>query len=268
MKEFQFERENTHISEKIEKIIPDNKEIEFDEKVKIYEEPEQFWDRVEAISLEPEERFDVPGCTVALVTGNPFHPDLKLDYQQGDNPYKAQGNCGLVSIVNTLRRGGKDITEDIVTKKAINNGLCVYNALGEASDNGGTTALDRQRVFKLLGIDSEIVSPERGGKLEDIADAIDCGKGVVISGNAGALWNIDDGSTMINGKLVSNHCIAVTGVARDAFTGKVAGVYVCDSGRGVPSDACRFLSRQEFDDFYTNVHNSKANITKNSIWEV
>ena len=222
----------------------------------------------EAFSLEPEVRYDVPGCREALVTGNPFQPRLDLCYRQGDNPYNASGNCGLMSIINTLRRSGIDVSEAEITKKAIDNGLCQYNPNGKPSDNGGTTAISRQGMLKLLHIDSDIRTPKAGGKLEDIADAVDCGKGVLISGNAGVLWNCDDGSTFINGRLVSNHCVAVTGVARDAYTGKIVGIYICDSGRGIPSDACRFLSVEEFHDFYTDVHGSCANITKKPITEV
>lgn len=223
---------------------------------------------LEAASLEPEVRYDVPDCQVALVTGSPFRPPLALDYEQGGNSCNARGNCGLVSIANTLRCRGMDVTEEMLTKKAVESGLCQYDPKGNPSDNGGTTAARRQKLLKELNIDSDIGTPKAGGTLEDIADAVDCGKGVLISGNAGVLWNRDDGSTLVNGRLRSNHCVAVTGVARDASTGKIVGIYICDSGRGIPSDACRFLSAEEFHDFYTDVYGSCANITRKPIMEV
>lgn len=223
---------------------------------------------LDGVALEPEIRNDVPGCAEAWVTGDPFVNASKMDFNQGDNPYNASGNCGLVSISNMLKRAEINISEDDVTRSAITNGLCDYNPSGDASDNGGTTIEMRRDVLTELGIPSDIYSSDNGGSLETIADAIDSGHGVVISVNAGALWDCDDGSPTFFGIPQSNHCVAVTGIARDASSGEITGVYIADSGRGNPDDACRYLTVEEVEEVYTDVRGSGANITRDPIMEV
>ena len=222
---------------------------------------------IAGISLEPELRYDLPNCEEAWVTGGPYEDAAKMDYQQGDNPYHARGNCGLVSLSNTLRRAGIDVTEDDVTKYAIENNLCIFDADGDEGMNGGTTLEMRQEILKGFGFESDVYYSETGGSLEEIADAIDSGRGVLISVNAGVLWDVDDGTVPVNGKPPVNHCVAVTGIARDAETGEIRGVYIADSGRGDPGDACRYLTTEEFHEVYTDVYGSGANITREPLVE-
>ena len=219
-------------------------------------------EETEMLSLEPEIRRDIPNCEVALVTGSPYEAAPNMNFKQGSNSYNARGNCGLVSISNTLRRANIVISENEVTGCAIQKRLCAYDKNGNPVKNGGTTLESRKQVFRELGVESEVVRPGQGGDLKDIADAIDSGRGVVISVNAGILWDKDDGSSTIMGRCPSNHCVSVTGIARDAATGKVVGVYIADSGRGIPGDACRYLTVEQFHEVYTDVYNSGANITK------
>lgn len=215
----------------------------------------------EAQALEPEIRTDLPNAEKAFVLGNPYEAAGEMDFKQGDNPYNAMGNCGLVSISNMLRAAGFDSSEEQITGYAIKNRLCEYDPDGIPSNNGGTTAEQRKELLRQMGIDSDICPSGTTGSLENIADAIDNSQGVVVSVNAGMLWETDDGSPLINGKPVANHCVMVSGYARDGETGEITGVYIVDSGRGNPADACRYLTREEFDDVYTNVYNSRANIT-------
>lgn len=226
-------------------------------------------EELEMQALEPEIRTDVPNCEVAFVTGGPHEAAPKMNFSQGNNKFNAKGNCGLVSISNTLNRGGIVISEDDVTGRAISKGLCRYHENGNPAGNGGTNLEDRKKMFHELGFDSEIGRPNGGrGDLEDIAHAIDSNHGVVISVSADLLWDTDTGTPMILGKYQSNHCVTVTGIARDASTGQISGVYIADSGRGIPEDACRYLSVEEFHEVYTDVFGSGANITKKPIMGV
>lgn len=228
---------------------------------------EMFAKPMEALALEPEFRRDVPGCPEALVTGEPFDKADKMDFKQGDNPFSASGNCGLVSIANTLSRGGFQVSENDVTGYAISSGQCVFDPHGPASENGGTDAVMRKNILAHFGVPSRIVSPENGGNPEQIADAIDEGKGVLIGVNAGILWNNPNYVDTYLGLPASNHCISVTGAVRDANTGELKGFYIADSGRGLPEDANRYLTLEEFNDVYTNVVGSEANITTKPILE-
>lgn len=215
----------------------------------------------EGACLEPEIRYDAPNCEAVLVTGNPYEAAKDMDFQQGDNPYLAMGNCGLVSISNALRRAGIDVSENAVTSLAIENDLCYYDVNGDPTRNGGTDARDWKSILALLDVDSDIYTPYQGGALEDIATAIDTGRSVIISVNADMLYGEDTGGFGFFGP-VANHAVTVTGIARDAQTGEIAGVYIADSGRWEPGDVCRYLTVEEFHDSYTDVIYAYACITE------
>lgn len=223
--------------------------------------------QTEALAVEPEIRTDVPDCSEAFVSGNPFDNAHKMDFKQGDNPFYASGNCGLVSIANTLSRGGLYVSEDEVTEYAIHAGQCTFNPNGPISENGGTDAIMRKNILEHFGMPSYIADPENGGSPEQIAKAIEEGKGVLIGVNAGILWNNANYVETYLGMPIANHCVSVTGVARDANSGELKGFYIADSGRGLPEDANRFLTIDEFNDVYTNIIQNHANITTKSILE-
>lgn len=228
-----------------------------------FDETEQYQnDNVMSAALEPEIRTDIPNCETAIVYGEPYKRSELVDSMQGDNPYNARGNCGLVSIANILRISGKEVSETDVTGYAIEKGYCQYDRFGDECDNGGTTFEGRQKIFADYGIQTEICMESQGYSIENIADAVENGKGVIVGVNADILWNKDLGSPTFAGMPVANHIVTVTGVARDASTGEVAGLYICDSGH---NDACRYLTADEFNAAYRNVYNAGANITTNSI---
>ena len=212
-------------------------------------------------ALEPVPCHDVPNCKKAWVTGDPFGMSPRMNYDQGKTRLKAYGTCGLVSISNSLTRLGYDIPSDDIVSKAITTKRCQYRPLGDPNNNDGTSPESRDALLRDKGLKSENGRPRgKGCDLEDIADAIDSGCGVVLSLNAGALWNTDIGVPALDGRPRSNHCVAVTGVARDAATGQVVGIYIADSSRGRSSDACRYLDREKFNEVYTDVVNSGFNI--------
>ncbi|MET7403863.1 hypothetical protein ABZS66_61385 [Dactylosporangium sp. NPDC005572] len=144
-------------------------------------------------------------------------------HQQGDNPYGFQGTCGLCSCAGILREFGFPVTEADVVSHAIVNGECVVDS--DPANSGGTTPDMQVRLLADYGIPAHV---EQMDSLEEMADAIEQGRGAIIGANAGVLWN--DASYYEYGQ--ANHAVQVTGVARDPLSGAVQGFYINDTGTG------------------------------------
>lgn len=187
--------------------------------------------------------------------GNPLELGKILDYDQGDNDLGFNGTCGLVSCGNVLREAGIYISENDIVHFAANNGLC--DITDDPNSCGGTTADQRAEILTDAGIPSHA---DYNRNLEDIAKDIQDGKGVMISVNAGILW--DDPSVYGTGE--SNHAITVTGYETDDTTGEIIGFYVCDSGRCEESDSTRFIPIDEMKEAY-DVPGHSAVITDSPI---
>ena len=101
---------------------------------------------------------------------------------------------------------------------------------------------------------------------EVLANAIDDGRGVIVELDAGTLWEEPGYKQTVFGITVANHAVTLTGVARDAETGEIAGFYICDSGRMLKSDACRYVPIEKFSEAYNeNILNAGAVITNQPI---
>lgn len=194
----------------------------------------------------------------SVATSDPFSVAPMLDYQQGDNAYGYEGDCGLVSVSNVLQLSGIDASEDDVVQVAVENGLCNSDpslppsALGGVSDENVIALLDH------YGVDAQVYYPgEAGGTYEDIAAALENGQCVTMGVNAGYLW--DEPNYVDSGN--ANHQIVLTSAARDAGTGEVTGFYICDSGRWQDGDNCRFVSVEEFDACYASAGAASVIIT-------
>ncbi len=194
------------------------------------------------------------------VTGNPQEALSVVDYEQGDNIFNVDGCCGLVSSSNFLNMCGLETTENEIVGFALANDLCSYSLFAPPESNGGTNDAQIEAVIEAYGIPVTAYETYDGGSIDDIADAIDDGRAVTIGVNAGFLWN--EASCLGDGS--ANHQITVTGVVRDA-AGNVAGLVVCDSGRGLESDAARVLTREELINCYETVAGSSAIISDNSV---
>ena len=160
----------------------------------------------------------------SMVFNTPVETGGKLDSCQG-KVSGFLGTCGLVSCVNVLRLAGYPATESEVvgyastTSAGFGRGkLCTTNSFPE--DNGGTSAKTRQQILQHFGIKSEL----REASVENIADAVSDGRGVIISVYAGMLYNGWSNHRDL-------HAITVTSVKKDR-SGNVLGFYVCDSGTG------------------------------------
>ena len=221
---------------------------------------EPSYDEITDINKNIEVYSDVLGEDVAIVTGKPFENTDKLDFSQGDNSYNAGGCCGLVSSSNFLNLCGLETSEEEVVGYAMENGLCANGFFMPSESVGGTGDYQIETILENYGVSVTVYDVYNGGSIEDIANAIDEGKVVTIGVNAGYLWNnmnyIDGGE--------ANHQITVTGSIRNV-DGEVIGLVVCDSGRGLESDACRVVSKEELELCYESVINASAIITDNSV---
>lgn len=150
-----------------------------------------------------------------------------LDYRQGkvnvilNNTHILPflGTCGLVSCVNVLRLAGRmETTEEEVLKYALYNRLCKCTM--NPYMNGGTSASSRQNILQGFGLESEVLE----ATTEDIAKYVSEGRGVIISVDAGILWEDSDREGEF-------HAITVTSVKKDP-DGNILGFYICDSGSG------------------------------------
>jgi hypothetical protein len=172
----------------------------------------------------------LPDGQEAVVIGD-VAEDRALWHRQGDNPYGFHGTCGLVSCEGLLRQFGVVVSEESVVAKALETGTCSVGDSLLAS--GGSTPADQAALLTAFGVPAHV---ERIGSLEQLAQHVEHGHGVIAEVNAGWLWNdprhFDFGQP--------NHAVLVTGVARSPVTGEVLGAFINDSGSTSPA-AGRFL---------------------------
>ncbi|MCR5783258.1 MAG: hypothetical protein K6G90_11065 [Clostridia bacterium] len=184
-----------------------------------------------------------------MVAGRP--PEAiaeRLDYNQGDNPFRASGNCGLVSISNFLNLCGIETTENEVTEYAMEHNFCSNRFFAHRSDRGGTTTEMQMDILRHYDVQTKAeLSIENGGTAdaEFVAQKIEQGHAVMCGGNAGYLWN----NANAVGPGAANHEITCVEAVRDPETFELKGIVICDSGRGLESDSKRLLTPEEFNTF-------------------
>jgi hypothetical protein len=162
----------------------------------------------------------------------PLETGKSLDAQQGKFAFPLQflGTCGLVSCVNILRLAGREeTTEEEIVSFALQFNLC--SASLDPDSNGGTNFIQRQSILKCFGLDSELLYPS----IAEIAQCVSEGRGVIISVDAGILWQ---DPRFLNGL----HAIVVTSVKIDP-EGKILGFYICDSGSS-KDDSARYCDAE------------------------
>lgn len=203
----------------------------------------------------------VSGEGESIATSDPYSVAPLLDYQQGDNAYGFEGDCGLVSVSNVLQLSGINASEDDVVQLAVENDLCDNDPSLPPSALGGANEENIIALLDHYGIESQAFHPgEPGCSYEDIAADLENGQCVIMGVNAGYLWDdpnsVDDGS--------ANHAITITSASRDAQSGEVTGFYICDSGRWADGDNCRYVSVEEFNDCFANVPNAAVVVTNDT----
>ena len=216
--------------------------------------------------MTPEVMTDVvPGVSDALVTGHPDYWAEQLDGQQGDNPFDAHGNCGLVSVANVLTMSGTETTETEMTEYALVNGLCRISPFDPAN-RGGTTEFEMSQLLEVHGLENDIVSA-RDISYEDMAVMIENGHGVVGLIN---LYLTEPGYEQYAvpdayGQYYADHAVCMTATVREAGTGEVRGFYVCDSGAG---NSMKYISVETLDSAFKNLPNAGLVVTRDSVREM
>ncbi len=201
------------------------------------------------------------GQETVVVTGDPFRMAERMDSVQGDNLYHVASNCGLVSCANYLNLCGIEATEDEIVNFALKNYLCSRHPFGSSQDWGGTTGTQMEAILESYGVESSIYdADERGGSLEGIANAVEEGHAVIMTVNAGYLWDSPD--CVDNGRI--NHAVTVTGTIRGG-DGELTALTICDSGRGLQSDSCRVVPVKAFQDSYVNAGGAQAIISDQAV---
>jgi len=166
-----------------------------------------------------------------------------LDYKQGDNNKGYNYDCGLASCENVLIETGVfaerssanivkgiDQEESTVVDYAAAHGLCSTNS--SAYYNGLTNGTDLVQVLNHFGVSAT----NEYTTITGIANAIQDNECVITAVDASKLWGLGNDQGI-------DHFITITGVDYSATnSSQIDGFYICDSGRGLASDADRFIS--------------------------
>ena len=170
----------------------------------------------------------------------------EYNHEQGQNEFGFLGTCGLVSCEDILRQFGKKVTETDIVKYAIEHHFCATEP--PRGDQGGTTVLDQVAILEGHGVPAGY---DTGLSLDDLAARVESGKGVITEVNAYRLW---DQKVPAFYYRAANHAIVVTGVQRDAKTGKINGFYINDSGNFDHGNGSgRFVDAKKFQKMWVDV---------------
>jgi len=164
---------------------------------------------------------------------------------QGQNDLGFLGTCGLCAAKDVLNQFFKDVKENDVVKYAADHGLCTTNDTDPAM-NGGTTPSDQAQILIDFGVPAHV---EGGATLDDLAQFVEEGRGIIIGVDAGVLWGDFDSCSFY----YPNHGITVTGVMRDLTNSNVIGYYVNDSGTGT---GAQYVSIEKMEMMWSAVNGS------------
>ena len=172
------------------------------------------------------------------VFDSPMELSKYLYCTQGKAYSNFQGTCGLCSCANILRMAGVNYSEKDMIDYAcsVNNPRLFLNKLcmikkNDAAASGGTNAFHRKKILEHFGIKSSVIpvtmknEMATDGTLEDIADFVKQGKGVIISVDP---FGLDRNRYRGPG---GRHAVTVTSVKCNK-DGSIAGFYICDSNFG------------------------------------
>jgi len=147
------------------------------------------------------------------IYNKPFTTANSLIRVQGHNSYNMRGVCGICQSANLLRLAGvTNASEDLLIQTAMNSSPSVRRDLdinnSDPDERGGTTSYGRQEILEQHGLDTYIlpVNSDRTYTVNEIAQAVSTGHGVIVSVDVARLWR--------NGQS-GGHAISILSVSRD-----------------------------------------------------
>ncbi len=180
------------------------------------------WLRAAGISV-PARLDHLPDGKPALVIGDVTSYSA-FNHLQGDNPEHDGGDCGIVCCADVLNQFGIGLTEAEVIRHATRRGE-LHVVAGHPEESGWTLPAEQAAILADYGVPAHCAAEQ---SVEQLAAAVQAGRGVIAAVNAGVLWS--DARVLGHGQ--ANHVVTVTGVARDLYDGALQGLYINDSGSG------------------------------------
>ena len=182
------------------------------------------------------------------VFDHPFEDNIQRICNQGSAyPTGPQDTCGCCSGGSIVNKAGGKATEHRMVALAWNNGLC---------DNDGFMTADA--VSRLLGLAGVPASSTSGTSLNDLAESVEQGHGVIIAVNA---KRFDPTFYRRSG----GHALVLESVVRDADTNEILEYVVVDSNRDTSVNAVRRVEPQVLERAFRDWGNQSIS-TDNIIW--
>ncbi len=153
----------------------------------------------------------------------------RADFSKSTSPQqKKKDSCALMSVRSVLAEA-TIVGQKCLVKPANPPSEDQMAEIGTKSkayvDCNGTT--DESKIFEAVGI--ETISKSKPS-LDDIAKALDEGKGVVVGYDTRKVW----GGQAAKSPKPLGHAVRVTGVIRDPKSGKISSLLINDTGDGTP----------------------------------
>lgn len=186
--------------------------------------------------------------TQCYVFGTEGNIDKCFTGKQGNNNFRMQNDCGVACVAQILILSGKKVTENDVLRVAIGEGLCNITETA-LETNGATSSVHRATLLKKFNVKSKVELADS----KKIASYIEHGHGVIVSVDAGVLWNR-------TADVGTGHAVVPYGTVHRASDGELLGFVLCDTGSG---NMKHFVTCSSFEKSYN--YNRGINVTEEAI---
>lgn len=188
-----------------------------------------------------------------MMYNQPLDTAKSLIKNQGQNSRNMFGTCGLCQCANILRLAGvTDVTEDDVINVALSSSPEVVRQLEmdnpDPNYRGGTSTAGRQEIMDRYNLQTEVyhILSNREMSVAGLGERVASGHGVIVSVEAGVLWNDPD---VQGGHAISLISVSESGdrfVYSDTGTGRIGVISATRLGQaltGRPANVTRSIIR-------------------------